>query len=164
MISLHRARWPDCPYAAQNDEVKQVEFITEAAEPRDNARIRVQPPLAGAGAKQQSASSPPSDDMQAASKRASIVLPPTCDKPGSIGVDSTLTGMLYRDPMGVASTPKSYIVSAARTMPVTPDELSGLRQWPEGGGDSMRNGANLRSSQRVRVRQEEHILGQLWNG
>ena len=40
-----------------------------------------------------SANSPPSDDMQAASKRASITLPPTGDKPGSIGVDSTLTGM-----------------------------------------------------------------------
>jgi hypothetical protein len=37
-----------------------------------------------------------------------------------------LTGMLFRGPMGLASTPKSYIESAVCTMPVSPYELSGL--------------------------------------
>jgi len=64
----------------------------------------------------------PSDDMQPPSNRATIALPPTGDRPGSIGVDSTLTGMLFRDPMGMVSTSKSYIVSADCTMPVTHDE------------------------------------------
>ncbi len=72
------------------------------------------------------ASNPPSEDMQAPSKRATIALPPTGDKPGSMGVDFNFDGHALRDPMGVASTPESYIVSAACPMPVTPDELSGL--------------------------------------
>ena len=37
--------------------------------------------------------SPPSDDMQPASKRATTALPPAGDEPGSVGVGSTLTGM-----------------------------------------------------------------------
>ena len=69
-----------------------------------------------------SASRPPSEDMQAPSKRASIALPQTGDKPGNIGVDSTLTGIALRDPVGMASTSKSYIVSAVCPMPVTSDE------------------------------------------
>src|SRR4051794_24364752 len=72
------------------------------------------------------ANRPPSDDMLAPSKRATIVLPWTGDRPGNMGIDSTLTGMLFRGPMGLASTPESYIESAVCTMSVSPHEFSGL--------------------------------------
>jgi hypothetical protein len=75
-----------------------------------------------------SASSPPSDDMLAPSKRATIVLPQTGDRPGKQGLDSTPTGMRFRDPLGLASTPKTYIISAACPMPVSPHDFSGLVQ------------------------------------
>jgi hypothetical protein len=52
------------------------------------------------------ASNPPSDDMLAPSKRATIVLPQTGDRPGNIGVDSTLTGMLFWGPDGIGFNTK----------------------------------------------------------
>jgi hypothetical protein len=57
--------------------------------------------------------------MQAASKRATIGLPQTGDKPGRMGLEATVTGMRFRDPMGVASTTNSYITSAVCPMPVS---------------------------------------------
>ena len=61
---------------------------------------------------------PPSDDINPPSKRATIGLPCTGDRPGSMGVASAVAGMALRDLTGLASTPKSYIKSSACAVPV----------------------------------------------
>lgn len=60
------------------------------------------------------------------SKRATMDLPQMGDRPGRIGVDSTVAGMAFHDRCGLDSTPKSYIISVACTRPANLAELSRL--------------------------------------
>ena len=73
-----------------------------------------------------SASRPPSEQRCSVSNRATIGLPPTGDRPRSIGLISAQAGMAFRDWAGLASTPVS-------SMPASHRELSGLGPYRKGG-------------------------------
>jgi len=72
------------------------------------------------------ASSPPSEHRCPVSNRATIGLPPTGDRPRSIGLISAQAGMAFRDWAGLASTPVC-------SMPASHRELSGLGPYRKGG-------------------------------
>jgi hypothetical protein len=67
-----------------------------------------------------------------------------------MGVISTVAGMVFRDWVGLASTPKSYIKSVIYSMTASRHELSRLglagRTMPMYGGKSIDEGDNMPST------------------